>query len=1342
VTRIARVSPARRTAATVAALIAFPPAILSVPLSGAAAAAADAAADGLVVHYAMDQASGSTVTDSSGNGRDATLRGGAAFVAGEGLAFGGTDGYAALPDNVLRGLDQVTIALDVRIDVDQKTPYFLYGLGNSASGVGDGYLFTTGNGYRTSIATGNWSTEQTVSGPGNLDRGVWRHLTYTLAGGTAVLYSDGVEVARNTGVTITPGAIGAGTTTANYLGRSQYSGDNYFKGSMRDFRIYDHALTADEVRVLGYVTDLERVQTDAAALDLGDTSAVTADLKLPVTGGNGTTVTWSTSAPAVVSATGQVTRPAPGSGDAALTLTATVARGTESATREFAVVVLQDLTDKVKVAQAAKALALADESGVRGNLTLPLTGLYGATIAWHSSTPSVITATGEVTRPAFGQQPQRVDLLARVTLGSARASRLFHPVVLPLPKVEPLRGYSFAYFTGEGTADGEQISFAASRGNDPLNWDEVNGGKPVLTSSLGEKGVRDPFIIRSPEGDKFYLIATDLKIYGGNGWDASQRTGSKSLMVWESTDLVTWSDQRMVQVSPDTAGNTWAPEAFYDKSIGAYVVFWASKLYDEANPAHTGDSYNRMMYATTRDFRTFTPAKVWSDPGHSVIDSTVTEHDGTFYRFTKDERDNTSSTPCSKFITAEKSTTLRNLNWDFVSDCIGKATATEPGISQGEGPTIFKSNTQEKWYLFIDEFGGRGYVPFETTDLAGGKWTMSTDYQLPAHPRHGTVLPVTQAELDRLKAPPAAKEANNDGLVARYALDQEGGTTAVDSSGHGYDGRLIGDVTLAGGQATFGGTNGHVLLPNNLMAGMKAITVSARVWIDPAQPAPYWIWGFGNTTAGAGDGYLFTTGDGYRSTISATDWHGEQSVAGPAVGRGGWRTLTYTLGGGTAVLYSDGVEVARKADVTITPGAIGEGHTTANYLGRSLYAADKYFTGKMRDVRIYNRALASGEVAALPGNSTAVHSVSVPQLKTKAIIDSTASAITLPVVPGTDLTRLAPVFVLAPGARISPRSGRTADLSAPVTYTVTGRDGATRRWTVKAVEMGSPVLPGFNADPNITVFGDTYYIYATTDGIDGWGSTTFSAWSSKDLVTWTNKGVILDLGPDVSWADGRAWAPTITEKDGKYYFYYCADAFIGVAVSDSPTGPFVDSGAPLVVAGSRPGQMIDPAVFTDTDGTTYLYWGNGSAYVVPLNADLVSFDPAKVRTLTGLAGFREGLFMNKRAGTYYLSWSIDDTGSENYRVGYATGSSPFGPFTNRGEILTKDTSLGIKGTGHHSIIQIPGADEWYIAYHRFAIPDGDGTHREVTIDRLFFEPDGSIRKVVPTLSSVPARPLA
>lgn len=113
-----------------------------------------------------------------------------------------------------------------------------------------------------------------------------------------------------------------------------------------------------------------------------------------------------------------------------------------------------------------------------------------------------------------------------------------------------------------------------------------------------------------------------------------------------------------------------------------------------------------MLYATTKDFRTFSEPKVWDDPGYSVIDSTVIKNKGSYYRYTKDERDPSSSSPCSKFITGEKSTSLTNTKYDFVSDCIGSGS-----IDRGEGPTVFKSNTENKWYLFIDEYGSRGYVP-------------------------------------------------------------------------------------------------------------------------------------------------------------------------------------------------------------------------------------------------------------------------------------------------------------------------------------------------------------------------------------------------------------------------------------------------------------------------------------------------------------------------------------------------------------------------------------------------------------------------------------------------------
>ena len=306
-------------------------------------------------------------------------------------------------------------------------------------------------------------------------------------------------------------------------------------------------------------------------------------------------------------------------------------------------------------------------------------------------------------------------------------------------------GYLFVYFTGESTADGEQIYMALSNGNSALSWQALGGGAPVLRSSQGSRGVRDPFIIRAPSGEGFYLIATDLKMYGSGDWDTAQRQGSLSIMVWESTDLVNWTDERLVRVAPDSAGNTWAPEAIYDDSQGEYVVFWASKIYAADDPQHVGSTHNRMMYARTADFLTFSEAAVWKDPGYSVIDSTVIEVGGVFYRFTKDERSNGSQSPCGKFVMVESSSSLTDTTWNPIAECLGQGT-----IGQGEGPLVFRSNTEEKWYLFIDEFGGRGYTPFESTDLATGAWSPSTSYSLPASPRHGTVLPVTADEYQRL----------------------------------------------------------------------------------------------------------------------------------------------------------------------------------------------------------------------------------------------------------------------------------------------------------------------------------------------------------------------------------------------------------------------------------------------------------------------------------------------------------------------------------------------------------------------------------------------------------------
>jgi len=289
----------------------------------------------------------------------------------------------------------------------------------------------------------------------------------------------------------------------------------------------------------------------------------------------------------------------------------------------------------------------------------------------------------------------------------------------------------------------------------------------------------------------------------------------------------------------------------------------------------------------------------------------------------------------------------------------------------------------------------------------------------------------------------------------------------------------------------------------------------------------------------------------------------------------------------------------------------------------------------------------------------------------------------------------------------------------------TNTGGAIAIGTIK-----NPVLKGYWADPQVAMFNSKFYIYPTTDGIANWGATVFHAFSSTDLATWKDEGIILDLA-NVSWGKTNAWAPGITVKNGTYYYYFCDAKQIGVATSTSPTGPFKDVlGKPLVTAGQYGGQSIDPYVFDDDDGRSYLFFGNGNANGAELNADMVSFKTAP-KTIA-LSGFREGSVVFKRNGKYYFMYSVSGTDYPDYHVAYAMSDAPLGTFTGGTTVLQSNTSLGIQSTGHNSVLALPNGD-YYIVYHRWAIPGGDGTHRETCIDKMKFNADGTIAAVVPTL---------
>lgn len=288
---------------------------------------------------------------------------------------------------------------------------------------------------------------------------------------------------------------------------------------------------------------------------------------------------------------------------------------------------------------------------------------------------------------------------------------------------------------------------------------------------------------------------------------------------------------------------------------------------------------------------------------------------------------------------------------------------------------------------------------------------------------------------------------------------------------------------------------------------------------------------------------------------------------------------------------------------------------------------------------------------------------------------------------------------------------------------------------------GNPVIPGYFADPTIKKFGDTYYMYATTDG-SGAGFGPAQVWTSKDFVNWT-------LMP-MNWPDSHwIWAPdVIRHTDGRYYYFYCQPCIIHCGVSETPRGPWKnilgESEAVLV-----PDRFVTNAItldgqtFVDDDGSVYLYWGTWGIYkgfgcgTGKMTPDLKGFTETRLIPNTEAVDFFEAPFVLKRNGIYYFMYSSGSCHDHTYRVQYATSDHPLGPYEYKGCILETNEDGTVHGPGHHSILK--EGDDYYIVYHRHDNPHSNrGFHRQLCMDKMEFAADGSIRKVIPTHKGVGA----
>ena len=471
------------------------------------------------------------------------------------------------------------------------------------------------------------------------------------------------------------------------------------------------------------------------------------------------------------------------------------------------------------------------DDGVYGNVYLP-SEVNGATITWWSSDESIVypkqwgdVAPGDVDRP---NKDTVVQLKAKIEK-DGEVTKFEQDVLVKAAPYElqdsDYEAYLFTHFIGEGTdktengvriATGEQMFFALADVGEGLHFKDMNGStmsnpKPVLTSEVGERGVRDPFMLRSPEGDTFYLIATDLSVYTRGGWNnnagQATKTGSHSIILWESHDLVNWTEGRQIPVARDDAGMAWAPEMIFCEETGEYYIFFSSTVLDDYSKGVDAKILERdcVYYTTTRDFKHFGETKKFisntkyqddvtsrneSDANainndyRKVIDGSAIKIGDYYYSACKDGGNNEDGGG----IRIQRTASLlpeeqerpdgemeEAVQWEFVQNLADVGFQAEGRNADNkclEGPEWFYLNQADREDPDVLEIGlmadfyantSIGYIPWATTDVedvnnanqswrklesGSGKGKFSWDSQTK---RHGTILRITAEEAERLK---------------------------------------------------------------------------------------------------------------------------------------------------------------------------------------------------------------------------------------------------------------------------------------------------------------------------------------------------------------------------------------------------------------------------------------------------------------------------------------------------------------------------------------------------------------------------------------------------------------
>lgn len=334
-------------------------------------------------------------------------------------------------------------------------------------------------------------------------------------------------------------------------------------------------------------------------------------------------------------------------------------------------------------------------------------------------------------------------------------------------------GYLMVHFIEDPDGYAERIYFDLSQGDDPMRWTPLYSGRPRLTSTLGTTGVRDPYIVRNPDTGRVYVLATDLRVFGGDssqgtGWGYWSHHGSTDLMVWQSDDLVDWSGPTCLDVSVRQDGTraqmgmAWAPECLWVPDLdgpgqGAFVLYWSSKLFADGDLDHADPSvHDRVLWGVTTDFTQehFRYGGILIDTGGDSIDTTMLQRPlpGGGLRTYRATKDNTFGRGIWLDATDDPRWWLPQARWETIQEGIGARYVPDGNPSGVEGPALYADHSRDRFYLLVDVIPSIGYRPMVSDDPdTGFGYPQASDFSLAPHTKHGGVISLRRTEYDRLE---------------------------------------------------------------------------------------------------------------------------------------------------------------------------------------------------------------------------------------------------------------------------------------------------------------------------------------------------------------------------------------------------------------------------------------------------------------------------------------------------------------------------------------------------------------------------------------------------------------